>query len=964
MARLFSLAICHFGMAVYGQGWEPAFVRYGVSEGLSSSGLYSVLVDRENRVWVGSGKGLDLYDGTSFRSFSKRDGMIENRAIRIFEDEQGRIWSMGSQNQLSYYEGGEIKPYRFNQVLKDSLPPRQAMTDFAFDEIGNLYVTFRSGKHRTIRVDTLGNYQYQVGFPEKVRLNVIDCGRKQLLYCQFPKGIGGTGPAQAENRFVITKGWENPKEVPSQTFCAPTRVVRSGGAVRLKDGRWVVNGAWGLWGQLEIDGPMVTINKERSTVCMMVDSDGWLWTGSYTKGVSVFHPDNLLEPMYHWIMDDGVSGLAEDQEGGIWMAGSESGLYYCANKNVLHKEWEDGMPSRDLPDKYGNRYQFVAGEGVRIMKDGIQKRFLNLPYFMQGIPKDSSFMMFYGPYGVKIYDPVKEKLIEDVIPSTNGVSNGDEYSDSTMFLHEKGKMVEVGINGIVREWSFPIPFRVGRATAEGNWYLANDEGFFLVRGDSIEKIYPASDSEFVQVKRISKWKDKFLLSTNGNGLVIVGKDATLNLTTEDGLSSNFIRNVLGLGDGRFMVLSTKGVDLLETSPVINTFGHLNELNGFGKNGVSEVIQIEDSIRFVSPRGLCRFPRSELLATPAKLKTPLLEVFQEGQPVPDSVATFPHDQNEFVFGFKNIQYQQSIEYRYQLVGLDRTWVTTSQTTARYPGLKPGNYEFNVQSHVLGDIWENAGTSRRFVVHPPFWLTWWFIGLAILALAGIIYLLVRRKFEADRRRSLVKNELANLKGEALRSQMNPHFTFNALNSIQSFITGNDKEKAANFLSSFAKVMRMFLEYSREDLITLDEEIVLLEEYLTLEKMRFQEKFNFSVEVAEDLNRYQCPVPPILIQPLVENALIHGILPAKHETELKIFFQLEEENLLKCVVWDNGVGIAPSAKEKAHRSLGLQLVRDRLANLEKAGFAGGKFYLEEGELHGVKGTCSTILIPIDDI
>ena len=283
--------------------------------------------------------------------------------------------------------------------------------------------------------------------------------------------------------------------------------------------------------------------------------------------------------------------------------------------------------------------------------------------------------------------------------------------------------------------------------------------------------------------------------------------------------------------------------------------------------------------------------------------------------------------------------------------------------RYPDLDPGDYRFQVEARPVGGEWQHDQSEWGFTIAPAFYQRWEFLAGVSLGLLVLVFLLIRQWYERRRKRSQVLFELASLKGEALRSQMNPHFTFNALNSIQAFVSGNNPTKASNYLSSFASLVRMFLDYSREDTISVQQEIELLLAYLDLEQMRFRERFTYILEVDDSLDANTTEVPPILIQPLVENALVHGVLPAKQPVQLVISFELASPALLRCTVFDDGAGLKepPTVSEK--RSVGLKIVKERLANLDRAGMPGGQVSLTHGTLHGVPGTLSTIEIPIPD-
>ncbi|MGQ2982326.1 tetratricopeptide repeat-containing sensor histidine kinase [Flavobacterium sp.] len=205
---------------------------------------------------------------------------------------------------------------------------------------------------------------------------------------------------------------------------------------------------------------------------------------------------------------------------------------------------------------------------------------------------------------------------------------------------------------------------------------------------------------------------------------------------------------------------------------------------------------------------------------------------------------------------------------------------------------------------------------------------FIGLSALLLFGIAFLIYSRL--QLKKRLTLQRDLAEYEQKALHLQMNPHFVFNCLGSISSFIVQNGTDQAIKYLSKFSKLMRLTLEYSKESLIPIDKEIESLQNYLELEQLRFNNMFEF--EITKDPNiEDDMALPPLLLQPFVENSIIHGIVPKKMRGRITVGFKLEGEKLI-CTVTDDGIGINRSKKLKeasvtVHKSMAMEITRKRL-------------------------------------
>lgn len=208
------------------------------------------------------------------------------------------------------------------------------------------------------------------------------------------------------------------------------------------------------------------------------------------------------------------------------------------------------------------------------------------------------------------------------------------------------------------------------------------------------------------------------------------------------------------------------------------------------------------------------------------------------------------------------------------------------------------------------------------------------LIALLLLGIGFLIYNRN--TLKKTLTLQKELAEYEQKALHLQMNPHFVFNCLGSISSFIVQNGTDSAIKYLSKFSKLMRLTLEYSKESLIPIDKEIESLENYLELEQLRFNNKFNFKISKSENIDD-DLALPPLLIQPFIENAIIHGVIPKKEIGNISIDFSIEEDSL-KCVITDDGIGFSTSKKNKensvlAHKSMALDIIQKRLEMISNA-------------------------------
>lgn len=314
--------------------------------------------------------------------------------------------------------------------------------------------------------------------------------------------------------------------------------------------------------------------------------------------------------------------------------------------------------------------------------------------------------------------------------------------------------------------------------------------------------------------------------------------------------------------------------------------------------------------------------------------------------------------------------EQLRYRYRMWGHDPDWIYTDNTHAQYTKLPPGRYEFNAEAVGNDGTWSKNAATVAFLVNAPFWESNWFrfslVGGFISLVLTTALFRIRSVKSKERKKSEMEKWAMELEMKALRAQMNPHFIFNTLASIQHYISENDPDKANHFLSRFARLMRIILDHSRKTFVGLQDELKLLDLYLELECLRSGERFSWEVKVDPDLNTADEEIPPMLLQPYVENAIWHGLLPLKRKGKLEINVTRDEHNLI-VTISDDGIGRKNAAKSNnstERKSYGITINSERLSLLSKV--EQQDFNIEINDLHPSReetGTKVILTIPISE-
>jgi ligand-binding sensor domain-containing protein len=303
----------------------------------------------------------------------------------------------------------------------------------------------------------------------------------------------------------------------------------------------------------------------------------------------------------------------------------------------------------------------------------------------------------------------------------------------------------------------------------------------------------------------------------------------------------------------------------------------------------------------------------------------------------------HSENFLQFEFAALSFNNSNynRYAYMLEGADKDWVYSgNRNTVTYAGLKPGLYTFKVKATSNDGVW----SSEKIIsirIQPPFYATWWFILLVACTLGALVYWWSRYRIAAVKKEEKLKadfrQQIAETEMKALRAQMNPHFIFNCLNSIQKYILQQDHFAASQYLTRFSRLIRLILDHSNQSAIQLSGELELLKLYVEMEQLRFDNRFDLVVQVADDIAPQLVAIPSMLIQPYLENAIWHGLLHKDEKGRLLLSFSRPGENTLQVVVEDDGVGRAMAAELKSKqvlkkKSYGMQITEDRIAIINR--------------------------------
>jgi hypothetical protein len=307
---------------------------------------------------------------------------------------------------------------------------------------------------------------------------------------------------------------------------------------------------------------------------------------------------------------------------------------------------------------------------------------------------------------------------------------------------------------------------------------------------------------------------------------------------------------------------------------------------------------------------------------------------------DEVIALEYDQHDFSLNFSSFDFRHPNDrvYRYRLTGYEQQWKKAGKHdfTARYSGVSSGLYAFELQSTYSGHPWIEEKTRLMIRVKPPpvFQRKSFQNGILLALVVSVVVIVFLRFRYVNMRKEVMISRLEKEANQSrlnfLKSQMNPHFYFNTLNAINSFVLKHEIREANRFLTTFAKLMREILENSQKEFVQISDEKQVLEKYLSLQQLRFPGLFQFEVEV--DPSVADKLIPPMFLQPFVENSVEYAFIGKKDQGIIKVVFSNSSEGI-SCLVQDNGIGIDKSQqiiRNSNHKSTAIRNIRKRIEML----------------------------------
>lgn len=930
-------------------------IDYNIKDGLYGNGTYGIYQDLDSFIWIGDDFGLARFDGTSFNY-----GWIKNQRkpipiVRMFKWKENSLlvfeisnkaYTLDNDGILTpiLHEGEFIYGKMWSQSSHDlSVVYKMDNKVFVLDT-NSLHEVYKTDKRKNGYYTCIKNFNKDSIF--------ISTSKSAFLF-----GKDTTALPQLKNTgFVLDNG-------------DSSLVFAEGKIYSLKDKKISLIKEWA--------------NGSTRINSAIIDRDENIWFAGNNNGLYLLQDTTIINVGKSIGVDGSqVTGLFKDFSDNIWIL-TNSNKVVCVLKGAfVNYSTLDGLSSNQitcLEQKNGNVYIGTNGG----MSAVVDSKILNTQQLIASYDLCPSIET-----GLKGYIFNIEFVKDQILVASNYFNPKSTKCSMNGIVVNTYSAAEVFNDTIIQaswgKWHAKLTDRQ-RAKGFANYQNRQSEKEYFVHRkkntkevlvgtinglyktnttlDRVSKINTPYDSLNPSFFDIVEQEGKYWFATSEGLMSLNPKGDWQRLDVSNGLVSNTINCIELDAKGRLWLGTNIGISLYYKGE----FSTLTVGNGLISNSIIDVLFVEqnDEMWIGTKRGISKIELQKVdqignLEFPLKINR--IEVVNDTVYDSKNLPNLKQNENNIKIQFSSINYinPTELEYEYRLLPVDTNWHLTSSNSAQFIGLSPKSYSFQVRSRTVGNRWGKI-EALKFTIEHPFWHRGGFIIACILLSLLLFWIILKYRVSVEKRKAAKKAKLLNrinyLEQQALSLSMNPHFVFNSLNSIQHYYSHIKNREAQNFISDFAKLIRLNMDSTQRGNISIVEEVFRLELYLNLEKARFAKEFEFEFHLSPALKKRNPSIPSMLIQPLVENSIWHGILPSDRKGKLSI--SIKGEKSIEICVIDNGIGLraARSKRKKDHAPKGLSITRERLLHLSKD----NKLQIQElsNDKHEVEGTKVTILL-----
>jgi len=951
--RLFLIAIIGIiPLKKFGQQYN--FKNYSVESGLPYVQIFSMFQDSKGYLWSGGYGGASKFNGKTFKNYSPKNGLANHYVNAITEDLNNNKY-IGTIEGLSRID--KITGNITNYTIKNGLPSNH-ITSFCLEPKLGLWTGTTNGL--CIWNETT---EKQIPFFKNYKISALLYSEKRGLLVATSKGLFIKNKEDKLFSAIIEK-----VTISSMALDGNESKLYIG----TDEGLYIYDFETKKTNVLHVNNGLI----EENITSVICQKNGAIWIGSKFGLISF---DGLNFSYYDIGFDNNsnyIRSLLIDYEDNLWI-GTHSGLYKYRGKGFSVYDRHNGLGSafiyQIINDTKHHLWVATENDGVFEFADGFFKRHSEKDGLSDNrvsaiLPLQDESIWAGTNNGISVFKNNRWSSLDlgKSNPKPSIIKSLFEDSKNIIWVGCQNLLLSIKKNAnshTITNYTLPI----SSPTSENYsvWSFIEDENGDIWAGTHLAGLFKLVGNQFIKQNisattsietALDLCKDKSgnLYAATMNGVLIFNdKKKTHQLITEkDGLSSELVYAIGITKDNKYVWAGTnQGINRINVDKLHNgiidiiKFGKADGFSGVESN-THGIFEDDDScIWFGTVNGLIKYNPKEFIRNDNLSRTTISNIrLGYADTILENNSILPYSLNTISFYFDGIclTSPEKVLYSYKLEGYDKVWSpNTDANNTKYNNLPPGKYTFKVKSCNDEGAWNIEPTTFSFTIKAPFYQTWIFLVICIISATTLVILVFRLRLKQLKQKQQLEYEhlveVSKAEMTALRSQMNPHFIFNALNSIQHYILTSKGDEAVKYLSKFAKLIRIILNNSEKHITTINEDVEAIRLYLELEQMRFENKFEYTITIDDSVDGDYDEIPPMLIQPYLENAILHGINPKEGIGHIFVTIKIVNQ-FIKITIRDDGIGREKSNARQSiplaskHQSLGMKITKDRVRILNK--------------------------------
>lgn len=916
----------------------PGLTQFTTSNGLPSNTVYDIINDETGFLWIATDYGISKFDGVSFTNYTVTNGLPGNEILFFFKDSKKRIWMSSFNGNLGFIQNGNFHNKNTDPFLK-KLNFNSFVRNIYEDSNKNLWFC-RSYKRikkldKNLNVETF-NFNKE-NIPKLTPCIIEDKNNNVFLFSYY---------TIKKKLFLVTKQLNKSYKTNSwQPFIYKNFDSKSIVPLEKNSGFLLKN----------VNDTIKNIYSKSSKqtlnyLAKIYTIDNNYWITNLNQGVQIYNKDKPNKPLEIILPTVRTTRAFVDNENNIWIGSTSNGLYFFPNLNINGIQFKDKEKNNLYTINFFENKIIIGNEKSELLILNPETLSTKLTLItsndserIRQLKQHNNSLYVVSDLSLKTLNPqFKLENVKEISNPSSSIPRLTNFKDVTF---NNKNLFTANANGVTKINSNTHKFIKLWDNRSTSVYYKNDSlwigttnGIFVNVKNTIKKFDIGVEFNRSIIYAIENSPFGLLIGSNSYGLGILNNGKFTSISTKNGLLSNYIKNIFVDSKNNIWLSTNFGLNklVLNKNLSIKSIKSYTISDGLYSNDVRACYVKNNKVYVATSNGLNVIDLSKETNTTLPPKIHINEISVNNRIIKNiKENTFNYKNNNIQFNFSGISFKSlgNIHFKYRLKGLEKEWIKTSNRTVRYSALPAGKYSFEIKSISKSNIESQKTASYSFIIHPIFYTTLWFKILILFIFLSFIALIFYARSQKLKRKHAINEKITTLKYQALNAQMNPHFMNNLLVNINDLIVKGSFDLAQKSLHNFGQLVNLTLQATKSNLIRLADEIEMTKIYLELQKLRFNKNLAFKIDISKIENDLDfIMVPPMIIQPIVENSLRHGFKNGTKENKISLNFTIENNEFLICEITDNGIGIKQNNTKASGTGISIKNIKERLQYLNE--------------------------------